>query len=202
MTIFFTSDTHFDHKNILKFCPARADRWPASVAGPDQYVIEEMNEGIIKRWNSTVSPSDTVYHLGDFAFGRADATKTHLSRLNGKIHLVSGNHDKVVHDNADVRAMFESVKDYREITHNKTKIVMFHFPILAWHKNHYGSIHLHGHCHDNLPQYGGKRFDVGIDSSQITGVAEHRPFSLEEILTKADTVAIETVDHHDAQTPR
>jgi calcineurin-like phosphoesterase family protein len=55
MTIFFTSDTHFNHKNIIKLC----NRPFTS--------IEEMNEKIIENWNNIVKPEDIVWHLGDFA---------------------------------------------------------------------------------------------------------------------------------------
>ena len=55
--LFFTSDTHFDHKNIIRYCNR-----PFSS-------IEEMNNFLIKRWNATVGPDDTVFHLGDVTFG-------------------------------------------------------------------------------------------------------------------------------------
>ena len=55
--IWFTSDTHFFHNNIIDYC-----KRPFVNA-------EEMNEYIIKQWNSVVKPQDEVYHLGDFAFG-------------------------------------------------------------------------------------------------------------------------------------
>ena len=79
--IYFTSDTHFGHANIIKYC----DRPFATV--------EEMNEALVKNWNSRVSPSDTVYHLGDFAMGGKDNLNIR-SRLQGKIVLIRGNHDR------------------------------------------------------------------------------------------------------------
>ncbi len=78
MTVWFTSDTHFAHRNVIEFCK----RPFAS--------IEEMDEEIIRRWNERVEPGDRVYHLGDFAFGDHDP---YLSRLNGMKNLVIGNHD-------------------------------------------------------------------------------------------------------------
>lgn len=78
--IFFTSDLHFWHANVIKYC----NRPYASV--------EEMNEKLILNWNSVVSPKDTVYVLGDFSLAiRPVETFTH--RLNGIKYLVSGNHD-------------------------------------------------------------------------------------------------------------
>jgi len=79
--IFFTSDTHFNHANILRYCPR-----PWST-------VEEMNEGLIQNWNSVVGQEDTVYHLGDFAMGDRSKVPEILSRLNGRIILVRGNHD-------------------------------------------------------------------------------------------------------------
>ena len=81
MTTFFTSDHHFNHSNILTYC---ARPWAT---------VEEMNEGLIKNWNETVGSYDTVYHLGDFAMGNRKLIPEILSRLNGRIILVRGNHD-------------------------------------------------------------------------------------------------------------
>ena len=79
--IWFTSDTHFGHKNIIKF----SER-PFSD-------VEEMDEVMIRRWNEVVGKDDTVYHLGDFAFLSTGKLRQLISRLNGKICLVNGNHD-------------------------------------------------------------------------------------------------------------
>ena len=78
MKHFIISDTHFNHKNIIRYC----DR-PFSSVG-------EMNECLIHNWNSVVSPGDNVWHLGDMGFG--DLTEFR-HRLNGHIHLIQGNHD-------------------------------------------------------------------------------------------------------------
>lgn len=80
--IFFTSDTHFSHVNIIKYC----DR---PFADTDQ-----MDEAIIANWNRTVSPEDTVFHLGDIALGPIDKSLAKVSRLNGYRIAVLGNHDR------------------------------------------------------------------------------------------------------------
>lgn len=71
--IFYISDTHFGHENIIKICNR-----------PYQN-IQEMNEDIIKRWNNKVKPEDNVYFLGDFTYktSSCDAIEV-LKRLNGK----------------------------------------------------------------------------------------------------------------------
>jgi calcineurin-like phosphoesterase family protein len=79
--IFFTSDTHFGHQNILKYCLR-----PYSS-------IEEMQEALITNWNSRVSNDDTVYHLGDFSFHER-YVESIVPRLNGTKILLLGNHDK------------------------------------------------------------------------------------------------------------
>lgn len=89
--IFVTSDTHFNHANILNFKDAngRPTREFSSV--------EEMNEHMIERWNSVVKPSDKVYHLGDVLFGmdKEGWMNRHWSRLMGQKRLVVGNHDNI-----------------------------------------------------------------------------------------------------------
>ena len=95
--IFFTADHHFGHANIIKF----TERPFTS--------LEEMNEELIKRWNEKVSTKDEVYHLGDLSLGNADFTKEVLDRLNGKIYLIKGNHDK---STLSYPKRFEWIKDY------------------------------------------------------------------------------------------
>lgn len=53
-----------------------------------------MNAEMIRRWNSVVGPSDTVYHLGDFALGPKELWHEYRTRLNGRIIFVVGNHDE------------------------------------------------------------------------------------------------------------
>ena len=80
MRYFVIADTHFDHENIIKYC----NRPYANVS--------DMNDDIVRRWNSRVSKKDVVYFLGDFAFGR-DSVKKFVPLLNGIKYLVKGNHD-------------------------------------------------------------------------------------------------------------
>lgn len=80
--IWFISDTHFYHRNVIKYCNR-----PFINA-------EEMNEVIIKNWNSVVKEDDIVWHLGDFALGDKELFARLVERLNGNIYLVYGNHDR------------------------------------------------------------------------------------------------------------
>ena len=81
MATYFTSDTHFGHKNIIE------------LAKRPYTDCETMDEALIANWNSRVNPNDTVWHLGDFAWKKSIGPESYLKRLNGKISLVWGNHD-------------------------------------------------------------------------------------------------------------
>ena len=78
--IFFTADTHWGHRNIIRYCQR-------------PFVdVEEMNEALITNWNNTVGKDDIVFHLGDFAMGGSAEWCRLLERLNGRIYLILGNH--------------------------------------------------------------------------------------------------------------
>ena len=79
--VFFTSDTHFYHGNIIRFCNRPFKD------------VETMNETIISNWNNTVGQDDIVFHLGDFCLGGSAEWTRILNRLNGRIYLIMGNHD-------------------------------------------------------------------------------------------------------------
>jgi len=114
-----------------------------------------------------VQPQDTVFHLGDFSFGSYDETKNVLDRLNGHIHLIKGNHDQVVL-RSDLKARFESVRDYFRTTVEGIDVVMFHYPIKEWDKMHRGSYHLYGHVHGKDMELNDRRaMDVGIDARPL-----------------------------------
>jgi calcineurin-like phosphoesterase family protein len=171
MSYFFTSDTHFFHKNIIKHC---SRPWDSAA---------EMNRELVSRWNRVVSPNDIVYHLGDVSFGSAKETVELLTQLNGRKHLVLGNHDNVVVKNANVSKMFESVNQIAELKVDGHLIVMCHYPMASWNQSHRGSIHLHGHCHGAYvpsPNLAIRRMDVGVDAP----AAEHmyRPICLEKVI--------------------
>lgn len=87
MRVFFTSDTHFYHKNIIEYC----DRPYRTLDGqPD---TQAMNRDMVARWNAMVEKDDLVCHLGDFGFGNPGRLLGIRQALNGRIRLVKGNHD-------------------------------------------------------------------------------------------------------------
>lgn len=182
--IYFTSDTHFGHRNILKYCNRPfADQW-------------EMDNALIVNWNSRVQPDDVIYHLGDFSFHDAEGTQKVLDRLNGRIYFCRGNHDQVFKKNKHLQNRFEDVRDYYELKFQKIKgdegrIVMSHFPMVVWNKSHRGSYMLHGHCHGTLKYPMKARImDVGSDPQ------DYFPISIEEVERHMNTLEHEIVDHH------
>ena len=191
--IWFTSDTHFGHKNIIKF------------SNRPFKDVDHMNEELIKAWNRVVGEDDDVYHLGDVSLTNADKTHEILKRLNGNIHLVIGNHEKSALQKQYNRDRFVWIKDYYElkldaptVDGNKHQlIVLCHYGFRVWNKSHHGAIHLYGHSHDSLDKEGawGKSMDVGVDSAyRILG--EYRPFSLREVMNIMKKRDIHEIDHH------
>ena len=169
MNIWFTSDTHFHHKNILKFQAEAGTR-----QGEDHV---EMTELMIEVWNKKIQPGDTVYHLGDVSFAPTAESIEILKRLNGNLHLIQGNHDRVVTDSVEARKRWVSVKPYDSVKIAGETIVLFHYPIVEWDKMHYGAWHLYGHVHGKDMGLGDRRaMDVGIDARK-----DMSPWSFDEV---------------------
>jgi len=148
METFFTSDQHFGHANIIKYCNR-----PFST-------VEEMNETLIENHNKMVTNNDIVYHLGDFSF-KSDPSKW-LSRLNGKTHiLIIGNHD--YHCVTTLIYSFDAVHEVKMIKVCSDSIFLSHYAHLVWPQKHYGVYHLFGHSHGTLKGELGS-LDCGVDS--------------------------------------
>lgn len=130
--IYFIADTHFNHKNIIKYCNR-----------PYKNKIE-MNEDIIKKWNEVVTDEDTIYHLGDFALGSKDEFEKITKRLKGKKILIRGNHD--VKSSIYEELGFIVLKN-APIRLDKEKLLLSHIPI-ADKQIPEGYINVHGHIHN------------------------------------------------------
>lgn len=193
MTIWFTGCPHFNHARIIELAKRPFDS------------VEQMNETLVANWNKVVGPRDTVYLLGDIcwesAHGERDADpEPWLARLNGVKTIVWGNHDDKswIPDSDHAR----ECTDYLELTIDKQRFVLFHYPIEDWNGRWKGSIHLHAHDHipvfrNHLPprevtsgldlgpasRYPAdlkcNRFRVGVDACNF------RPVSLDEIMAEA-----------------
>lgn len=155
-----TSDTHFYHYNILKYCkPSR----PFSD-------VNEMNEVIVSRWNALISPIDRVYILGDVAFADPQKSAHVVNRCNGEKILITGNHDAKNLKDFNYRRCFAEIHSYLTIDYNGTFVVMFHYPIWEWDQMHGGSVHFHGHLHGRRHRIDGRILDVGMDSNNCTPI--------------------------------
>jgi len=184
--VFFTSDFHLFHKNVLKF-----DNRPFND-------VHEMHQVIEERWNETVNDDDYVIYLGDLAFARREEkaeVEGMLWRLKGKIHFVMGNHDKW----EDIKKLprLESVQDYLEVRiatmeengkgvmeRKETLFICMHYPIFSHNKAHHGSIMVHGHSHMSLSELEfhkiKKIFDVGVNGW------DYRPVSFSALIDLAN----------------
>lgn len=171
--VFFTSDTHFSHKNILTLGQGRPFK-----------SIEEMNKSLINNWNKKVGPQDIVYHLGDFCWNQnSQQIRTLMLRLNGTKHLIYGNHDRLM---PNIKSgCWEEIVPYKELFLNNTHVILFHYPIAEWHGAFRKAIHLHGHTHNsfdysnhNFPHNNKRIMDVGVDCHNFY------PISLEEVFQK------------------
>ena len=142
--IWVTSDTHFNHENILKFKTKDGSKVR------DFESVTHMNEAIIERWNSKVKPGDKVYHLGDVFFGDKESFKTLWPRLNGSKRLVVGNHDDVKFLSSG--GFFQKVYLWRMFKEHG--LLLTHVPV---HPSTLGEarfreetmLNVHGHIHQN-----------------------------------------------------
>lgn len=153
--VFFTSDFHAKHENIIKYC----DRpWTDKA---------EMTEAIIENWNSAVSTDDIVFNLGDFMWSGSYGSL--IPKLNGRIHLILGNHDR--HINSTWSKYLEGIYEQLTLLIDNKIVYLNHFPYLCFPENAY---QLFGHVHLSKTKNDGKDFvrcsyllptqyDVGMD---------------------------------------
>jgi calcineurin-like phosphoesterase family protein len=187
MAVFFTSDPHFGHANIIQYCNR-----PFVSA-------EEMDQTIIERWNERVGPSDTLYCLGDWCLWRGsrpidEVAAAYRERVNcGRIIFVFGNHDRHGRHNERFCRLFESVHDLLEIKIDGQPMVLCHYAMRVWNKSHHGAYHLYGHSHGSLPDDPNSRsFDCGVDCFNFY------PVSLEEVAAIMAKKQWRPIDHHGA----
>ncbi len=168
----FISDTHFGHENILEY---------EKEARPFENIYF-MNEAIIERWNAVVNEKDTVYHLGDFCFGKHNIELA--SHLKGKKRLVLGNHD--TYKNSNYLQYFEKlygVKFWEQC-------VLSHMPVHPLQLGRRWFLNVHGHLHSKRvmwnntaiiteqengilivpPQYDENYFNVSCEQNNLTPI--------------------------------
>lgn len=186
--IWFTSDLHFGHANIIRF---------ASRPFAD---VETMTEGLIERWNTRVQPRDEIYVLGDFCWRPPKYALPILERLRGRKYLVEGNHDRACVRDKTFQSHFAWIKPLVEIkiqdrdAHGGVqRITLCHYPLLTWNHAHRGAWMLHGHSHGSLPAtLQGRRIDVGVDCQGF------EPKSYDALKEQMAARDFEAVDYHGA----
>lgn len=173
--IFLTSDTHFFHEAIIKYC----DR-PFKNA-------EEMNYKLIDNWNKKVPQDGLVFHLGDFAWGGYEGWKKIREQLNGDIILIKGNHDQKNMSSTAEQELFKYVTWQMLIEIEGRKVILNHFPFLC-----YAGVYrepkklvysLHGHVHLKKENPMGEdiervlkyefptQYDVGVDFNDYSPIS-------------------------------
>lgn len=176
--LYFSSDHHFHHKNIIEFCNRP---WGDS---------RTMDEAMIVLWNQTVPPDGIVFYAGDFIFtGNLLYVEELVKRLNGTIHLIYGNHDyqnkldrtvaKEIFDNRTYDVVELTVKD-ESLSAKHINFFISHYPHMYWHR---GSYHLYGHVHGGPESTANEkvpfhfmRYDIGVDNNN------YKPISYFELL--------------------
>ena len=170
--VWFTSDLHFWHKNICKYCNRPFE------------TMEEMNQALINNWNSVVKEDDTVFVLGDMGFCGYDKLEPLMSQLNGKKYLIQGNHDsdKIVFRLYEAN-IIEGYYKMHEVTIigdeecPEQQLTLCHFPMIDWPNKERGAWMVHGHQHQlpETPSCSVMHWDVGVDKNNL------KPVSFEQL---------------------
>ena len=171
--IFATSDLHLGHD--------RAFVWGARGFKS----IEEHDAEIIKRWNEVITAEDDVYILGDLMLGD-NAHGIHcLSQLNGKLHILTGNHctsarQKLYHT---LENMVEFCGCATTIKYKMKQLYLSHYPTITSNMEanpHQAVFNLYGHTHQTTNFYNGQPFmyHVGVDSHNCY------PVLLDDVITE------------------
>lgn len=182
MTVWFTGCTHFGHDNIIIYTKRPFVNTSA------------MNARLIDSWNHLVSPSDTVYHLGDVTLGDINSFKAYVGQLNGQIKIVPGNHDarwlknynsfsSPVHTRHGAITVLPPLVTLEfpleELAPWPLVVVLCHYPMRSWDRSHYGSLQLHSHTHGTIEEFG-RSVDVSVDSW------DYAPVSLNQLVSMFD----------------
>jgi calcineurin-like phosphoesterase family protein len=145
---YYIADTHFFHENMNHKYDMRgfAD-------------AQEMNSYMIAQWNSRVHKNDEVVILGDFSYGDAEQTNELLRKLNGRLYMIEGNHDYVLHDREFDTSRFIWIRQYAQMHDNGRRVILCHYPIMCYNGQYHVSSKgknmtymLHGHVHNTQDQ--------------------------------------------------
>lgn len=171
--LFFTSDTHFGHKNICR----GVSSWDV-IYTRDYLTIDEMNNELLVNINETVQADDVLFHLGDWSFGGYENIVRFREQIKcNNLYLILGNHDHHIEKNKNnVQSLFSGVYDgilrlkvrYEDQPKRDQLIfILCHYPLRSWEQMGTGSMHLYGHVHSSIDQRIGlgRSMDVGVDGN-------------------------------------
>jgi calcineurin-like phosphoesterase family protein len=209
--LFFTSDTHYNHKNICRGVTGwkREDGSVPIEQTRDYPNLDKMNATIVNNINETVGQDDILIHLGDWSFGGFESIKEFRDRIVCQnIYLLYGNHDHHIENNRQgIQGIFKNTSQYQMLTVTKPffktiagwehEFILSHYPICSWHNMNKGRFHLFGHVH--LPPHkklmGGRSMDVGCDGNNLT------PYDVTEIVRTLSGRPVQAnrlpIDHHE-----
>jgi calcineurin-like phosphoesterase family protein len=172
----FTSDTHFGHQNVIQYC------------NRPFCCRYSMDEALIRNWNDCVAPTDRVFHLGDFAFMNKGNICRIVSRLNGYIFFIKGNHDYSKKQGLGFGFVHSCNNIETLATHNGQtyKIFMSHKPQENTDKY---DLYLCGHVHEKW-KHKGKSVNIGVD------VWNFRPITMVEILDYYESTQLPVGENH------
>lgn len=161
--VWLISDNHFNHQKIIEYCnrPFKT--------------VEQMNEEMIKKWNSVVKEDDKIYHLGDFGFGSKEQIANVISKLNGRIFLILGNYDNHTpqwYRDAGVKEVYDHpiiIKDFIVLSHAPQ-------PFICDSRTPY--VNFFGHIHDSkmFETYGPRHFCACVERH------DYKPVNIEEVI--------------------
>ena len=175
MATYFTADLHFGHQAIIDYCNRPFGD------------VSEMNQSLIKNWNSRVTNDDHVYIVGDLFYGGRDAAGIDeaiatVKKLNGILHLVAGNHDFPYLKNMEYHYLFADVDQIRYLKHAGEHIFLCHYPLAEWSGYYRGSWHIYGHVHndkENTAYHYMKTLDKALNAG--VDICEYMPVTFEEL---------------------
>jgi calcineurin-like phosphoesterase family protein len=162
--IWFTSDLHLSHSNIIGFCDRPFEN------------VNIMNETLIENINSTLRRNNILYNLGDFAFGDKKTIQNYISRIKCRSHnLILGNHDRFRPTQYIEMGMTWATR---------FPIIFYDYIILSHHSMNLQKnsvfLNLFGHHHNNLPyRPSANSWNLSVE------VTNYKPISLEQILDEA-----------------
>ena len=175
MATYVCSDLHLNHYNILSL-----ESYNLKKNGYDYInTIEDYNEMIIRNINAMVNPSDTLYILGDFAFGNYHAVSSLVHRINGYKIFIMGNHDRYSPEEAVQMGFNEAYRAPMYLPESGGRIIICHYPVYECKDNPYIAYCLHGHLHGsklNLPNF----INVNI------AMNDYKPLPMEPFLKKIE----------------